>query len=240
MNVIRSILAAIVAFTLFTLAVPFVIITVVLSFGTLQNFVVENFGKIIGRSTLATAGIRFKIHQIGEPVNRPVIYTINHSSTLDLFVIIGLGLPRVRFVAKHEFQYNPVFFLLGNVTGQVFINRQNSEKAVENIQKAYNKILKRRLSVLVAPEGSRRHKGFIGTFKKGAFRMAIDLKYPIVPVYVDHAEQLSSGKSLITNSGDLNVYIHPAIDTTDWSLKTLDQHIGDVRSKYLEWAGISE
>lgn len=119
MNVIRSILAAIVAFTLFTLAVPFVIITVVLSFGTLQNFVVENFGKIIGRSTLATAGIRFKIHQIGEPVNRPVIYTINHSSTLDLFVIIGLGLPRVRFVAKHEFQYNPVFFLLGNVTGQV-------------------------------------------------------------------------------------------------------------------------
>lgn len=233
---LRSILTVVFAFFLFAIAIPLALILILFSFGTLQSYVIEHFGRIIGRSVLAAAGIRMHIHQIGEKVRIPVIYTINHSSTLDLLVIIGLGLPRVRFVAKYELQYNPLFFILGNITGQVFINRKKSEKAVANIQKAYNKILRRKLSVLVAPEGSRKHQGVIGPFKKGAFRMAIDLNYSIVPIYVHGASELSAGGSLLTRPGTLDVYIHPPVDTTGWSIDTLDEHIEFVRTKYLEWA----
>ncbi len=206
---LRSIFAVIFALFLFAIAVPLALILILFSFGALQSYVIEHFGRIIGRSVLAAAGIKMNIQQIGEPVEHSVIYTINHSSTLDLLVIIGLGLPCVRFIAKHELQYNPLFFMLGNLTGQVFINRKKSEKAVANIQKAYNKIIKNQLSVLVAPEGSRKHLGIIGPFKKGAFRMAIDLNYPIVPIYVHRASELSAGGSLLTKPGTLDVYIPP-------------------------------
>lgn len=234
---LRSIISIIFAFLLFAIAVPLALVLILFSFGTLQSYVIEHFGKIIGRSVLAAAGIKMNIHQDGKPVRHSVIYTINHSSTLDLLVIIGLGLPRVRFVAKHELQYNPLFFILGNITGQVFINRKKSDKAVASIQKAYNRILRKKLSVLVAPEGSRKHEGTIGPFKKGAFRMAIDLNYPIVPVYVRGASELSQGGSLMTKPGNLDVYIHQPVDTSEWSIETLDEHIEFVRNKYLEWAG---
>lgn len=223
---------------MFTIAVPLALILILFSFGALQSYVIQHFGRIIGQSVFTMAGIKMNIHQGGNAVDHSVIYTINHSSTLDLLVIIGLGLPRVRFVAKYELLYNPVFFILGNITGQVFINRKKSDKAVASIKKAYNRILKRRLSVLVAPEGSRKHEGIIGPFKKGAFRMAIDLHYPIVPVYVHGAPELSKGGSLLTKPGILDVYIHQPIDTSEWSIETIDEHIEFVRNKYLEWAGL--
>jgi len=236
----RSILAVVVALLLFGIAAILVFILVIFSFGTLQNWIIENFGKFLGRTVLATAGVKLDINQIGEPINRPAIYLINHSSTLDLFVIIGLGLPRIRFLAKYELQFNPFFFVLGRATGQIFIVRQKSEKAVGKIQKAYNKIKRKRLSILVAPEGSRKHGGVIGPFKKGAFRMAIDLNYPIVPIYTAGADELCKRDSLITKPGTLTVTIHPPVDTSDWSLETLQDHINYVRSKYLQWAGITD
>ncbi|HKJ33188.1 MAG TPA: lysophospholipid acyltransferase family protein, partial [Balneolales bacterium] len=201
MNTFRSILAIVVAFLMFIIAIPLIAILVIISFGYLQNWVIENFGKIIGRGVLATAGIKMDIKQIGEPVDQPVIYLINHSSTLDMFVIIGLGLPRVRFLAKYELQFNPIFYLVGNLTGQIFIVRQKSEKAIQKIKKAYKKIKRNRLSILVAPEGSRKHEGIIGPFKKGAFRMAMDLNYPIVPIYTAGADELCERDSIITKPG---------------------------------------
>jgi len=239
MNTFRSILAIVVAFLMFIIAIPLIAILVIISFGYLQNWVIENFGKIIGRGVLATAGIKMDIKQIGEPVDQPVIYLINHSSTLDMFVIIGLGLPRVRFLAKYELQFNPIFYLVGNLTGQIFIVRQKSEKAIQKIKKAYKKIKRNRLSILVAPEGSRKHEGIIGPFKKGAFRMAMDLNYPIVPIYTAGADELCERDSIITKPGILTVTIHPPIETSDWSLNTLPDHISEIRSKYLKWAGVT-
>ena len=239
MNVFRSILAIIVAFLMFAIAVPLIAILVILSLGYLQNWVIENFGKIIGRGVLATGGVKMDIRQIGKHVDEPAIYLINHSSTLDLFVIIGLGLPRVRYLAKYELQFNPLFYMVGNLTGQIFIVRQKSDKAIQKIQKAYKKIKRKKLSILVAPEGSRKHEGIIGPFKKGAFRMAMDLNYPIVPIYTGGADDLCERDSMITKPGTLTVTIHPPVDTSEWTLETLPKHIEDIRSDYLKWAGVS-
>lgn len=240
MNVFRSILAIIVALLLFAVSAPFVVILVIISLGYLQNFIVNYLGRFIGKTVLATAGIRMVIKQVGEPVDRPAIYLINHSSTLDLFVIIALGLPRVRYLAKYELQFNPFFYLLGRFTGQIFIVRQKTDKAVQKIQEAYKKIKRKRLSILVAPEGSRKHEGVIGPFKKGAFRMAMDLGYPIVPIYTAGADDLCERDSLITKPGTLTISIHSPIDTSDWTLENLPDHIKSVRDMYLEWAGVTE
>lgn len=237
---IRSFIAILVFFLVFALATPLIAILLFLSLGKATNWIIKYIGPAIAYPVLWTAGINFNVIQHGEPVEQPVVYIINHSSTLDLITMIALGLPRVRFVAKWQLQYNPLFFIVGRLTGQVFIQRKKSAKAVAALQNTYNRLRRDRLSIMVAPEGSRKHEGIIGPFKKGAFRIAMDLNYPIVPIYFDGNKELSLGGSLLTKSGTVNTHIHKPIDTSGWKLETLDQHIAEVRQLYLDWAGVEE
>ncbi|MEX0844270.1 MAG: lysophospholipid acyltransferase family protein [Balneolaceae bacterium] len=237
---IRSILAIVVFFMMFAICTPVIALLLILTLGKATNFIVENFGPIIAYPVLWTLGISFNVIQHGEPVEPPVIYTINHSSTLDLVTMIALGLPHIRFVAKWELQYNPFFFIVGRLTGQVFIQRQKSEKAVQTLKKTYKRLERDKLSIMVAPEGSRKHPGIIGPFKKGAFHMAIDLGFPIVPIYFEGNQELSLGGSLLAKSGTINAHIHPPVDTSGWQKETIDDHIVELREMYLGWAGVTE
>lgn len=237
----RSILSIIVFFLLLVLVyTPAVLILLILSFGRLTNFIMEKLVPPLGKFVMWIAGINFRIKKHTNNIPNTALFIVNHSSTLDVLTILATGFPRIRFVAKWEFQYNPIFFLLGRLTGQVFIKRQDSDKAVETLRRSQNRIKRKQLSLLMAPEGSRKHPGIIGPFKKGPFRMAIDLGYPIVPVYFEGNRKLSEGGLLITRTGTCTAHIHPPIDTSGWSLNNLDDHIGKVREMYLEWAGIED
>lgn len=237
---IRSILGMVTFFLVFLAATPVILVLLIVTFGGATNFIVEKVAPFMMKPVLAVSGIDFSIERHGEDHPGPAVYIINHSSTLDLITILRLGLPDIRFVAKWELQYNPIFFLLGRLTGQVFIQRQDTERAVEALQKAYDRIKRNKLSILLAPEGSRKHPGIIGPFKKGPFRMAIDLDYPIVPVYFEGNRQLSRGGSLFSKTGQVVAHIHKTIDTSDWSVETLEKHIRQVRRRYLEWAGVQD
>jgi 1-acyl-sn-glycerol-3-phosphate acyltransferase len=225
LDYLRSGWAILVFFIIFIIATPLTLILLILSFGKSTNFIIEKIAPLMMRPVLAAAGVTFTVKQHGPPVEQLVVYIINHSSTIDLVTILALGLARVRFVGKWELQYNPIFFLLGRLTGQVFIKRQKSERAVETLKKSYTRIQEKRLSVLMAPEGSRKHKGIIGPFKKGPFRMAMDLDYPIVPVYFEGNRALSSGGSMVFKSGHVTAHIHPPVDTSEWTVETIEQHI---------------
>ena len=62
--------------------------------------------------------------------------------------------------------------------------------------------------------------------------MAIDLKYPILPIYFDGNNRLSV-RFDVSKSGTVEAHIHPPIDTTNWHLETIDDHIKEVRDLYL-------
>ncbi len=237
---IRSALSIPFFFLLLLVFTPFILILLIVSFGRLSNFVIEKIAPAIAWPVLLVLGVKFQIKKHVDPIPAPAVYIINHSSTLDMLTLLAMGLPRVRFVAKWEFQYNPIFFILGRLTGQVFIRRQDSDKAISTLKKNVTRIKKQHLSILMAPEGSRKHPGVIGPFKKGPFRMAIDLDYPIVPVYFEGHRELSSGDYLVTKTGICTAHIHPPIDTSEWKIETLETHINEVRKKYLNWADVNE
>lgn len=237
---LRSILSILFFFLMLLVLTPFILVLLILSFGKISNFVVETVALSIARPALKIAGIDFRIRKHADPIPAPAVYIINHSSTLDILTILALGLPRVRFVAKWQLQYNPIFFILGRLTGQVFIRREHSDKAVQTLKKNVDRIQKNRLSVMLAPEGTRKHPGVIGPFKKGPFRMAMDLDYPIVPIYFEGNRALSAGNFLVTKSGTCTAHVHPAIDVSGWTKENLETHIEEVRSLYLHWAGVKE
>lgn len=235
---LRSALSILLFFVLLLIFTPVIFVLLILSFGRLTNFVIERIAPAIAIPVLRVAGINFRIKKYVDPIPAPAVYIVNHSSTLDLLTILALGLPKARFVAKWQLQYNPIFFVLGHLTGQVFIRREHSDKAVETLKKNVDRIKKNNLSIMLAPEGSRKHRGIIGPFKKGPFRMAMDLGYPIVPIYFEGNRELSTEDFLITKSGTCTAHIHPAIDTSEWSMEKLDIHIYDIRNFYLKWAGV--
>ena len=70
--------------------------------------------------------------------------------------------------------------------------------------------------------------------------MAMDLNYPIVPIYFEGNRELSTEDFLITKTGTCTAHIHPAIDASGWTMEDLDIHIFDVRNKYLAWAGVKD
>lgn len=233
---IRTVLSVVVFFLLLLIITPLVVLLLILSFGRLTNFIVENIAPLLAYPVFLILGIRFSVQKHIDPIPAPAVYISNHSSTLDLFTILALGLPRVRFIAKWELQYNPLFFILGRLTGQVFIKRQNSKEAVATLQESYRRVKRKNLSIFAAPEGSRKHEGIIGPFKKGPFRTAMDLGYPIVPVYFEGNQRLSNGGSMFTKKGACTAHIHPPIDTSEWTLGNLESKIEEVRSLYLHWA----
>jgi 1-acyl-sn-glycerol-3-phosphate acyltransferase len=237
---LRSILGIFVFFVMLLLMTPVILLLLLISLGKLSNFVVETIAPIITKPVFWIAGIEFRVRRHVDPTPAPAVYIINHSSTLDILTILALGLPRVRFVAKWQFQYNPLFFLLGRLTGQVFIRREKSDKAVQTLKKNRERLQRDRLSVMLAPEGSRKHPGVIGPFKKGPFRMAMDLDYPIVPIYFEGNRKLSEGGFLMARSGTITAHIHPPIDTSDWQIEQLEEHIAEVRKLYLNWAGVTD
>ena len=188
---------------LFIIAIPFILLIILISFGKATDFVIRTFAPGIARPVLSVIGIKFLVVQHGTPFHEPAIVIINHSSTLDILTMMAVGLDKIRFVAKWELQYFPFFFIVGRLTGQVFIKRQKSDEAIKTLVSTYERLQKNKLSVMVAPEGSRKHEGIIGPFKKGAFRMAIDLKYPILPIYFDGNNRLSVGGSMLSKSGSI-------------------------------------
>ena len=215
-----------------------VTIIVLLTFGKATNWIVRTFPKFMGIPVFYLLGIDFELKDLRRDTTKPVIFIFNHCSTLDIPAFLMLALERFRIVIKWELQYIPFFFIIGRLTGQVFIKRSNKEHAIATLQKTYERLRSDNLSIVVAPEGSRKHEGKIGAFKKGAFRMAIDLGYPVVPIYFDGNDRLSLGGSLMAKQGKITATIHPQIDTSSWKIDTIDEHIEEVRNMYLKWAGV--
>lgn len=237
---VRSVLAMLVFMIILLIASVLIIILLILTWGTTTNWIVKTFPRYMAYPVLFVLGIKFKVIDKRGDSTPPAIYIFNHSSTLDIPAFLALGLERFRVVAKWELQYIPFFFIIGRLTGQVFIKRKNSEKAIATLLKTYDRLQRNNLNLVIAPEGSRKHEGVIGPFKKGAFRMAIDLGYPIVPIYFDGNDKLSLGGSLFTKSGEIDAYIHAPINTSDWKLESIEEHIAEVRGMYLNWAGVEE
>lgn len=235
---LRSVIIAAWFIIALTLCMIILVPALIISFGRLRNHMIKYLGYFLGRTVLWVAGINFKIEYIGPKPKDPAVFIMNHSSTLDLFILLALQLPNIRFVAKKEFLYNPLFFVTGKLTDHIFIDRKDSKKSIQTLNKAIEKIKSQNLSVFFAPEGTRKHKGVIGIFHSGAFYMAHDLNYPVVPIYVEGARELCPGNSLLTRKGAITAYIYPPVHINDRERAKMPAVAKEMRSRYMEWAGI--
>jgi 1-acyl-sn-glycerol-3-phosphate acyltransferase len=232
---IRSVIALPAFLVILIVSSVFAITLFILSFGKLKNWLICHVGRFIGMAMLTVLGVNLEVNHGRHNRQTQAVYIVNHSSTLDLFIIIALGLPRIRYVAKYELQLNPFFFVLGRITGQIFINRKDSASSVNELKKSYDRVMRHDLSVLVAPEGSRKHEMPVGVFKKGAFRIAQDLDLPVVPVFIEGAWDLCPGASMLSHPGTVRVWFDQPHDFSGLDDVRFNKKIEELRQIYRRW-----
>lgn len=113
---------------------------------------------------------------------RPYVVVSNHESFADILLISHLPW-EMKWLSKAELFKVPVLGWLMRLAGDIPVRRGEGRSAVEALQRC-RVVLKRRVSVMIFPEGTRSTTADMLPFKDGAFRLAIDSGVPILPLVV--------------------------------------------------------
>ncbi|MHA3020497.1 HAD-IB family hydrolase [Mycobacterium sp. BMJ-28] len=194
------------------------------------NFFTSNWSKLL----MLTIGI--EINVLGEEnltAQRPAVFLFNHRNQADPFIAGRLVGENFTSVGKKELERNPVMGPIGKVMDAAFIDRDDTQAAVEGLRKV-EELAKKGLSIMIAPEGTRLDTTEVGPFKKGPFRIAMAAGIPIVPIVIRNAEVIAARDSATFNAGTVDVAVFPPISTDDWNHDNLAERIAEVRQLYLD------
>lgn len=202
---------------------------------------VDLIGSVGSEVGLAAAGIRMEVH--GEHnlwSHRPAVFILNHQSKLEFLLFPVLVRRGLTGVAKAEAAKVPGFGHFMRMADFAFLDRDNTRSAVDALAPAVER-LRRGLSVAMAPEGTRSYSPKLGSFKKGAFRLAMQAQVPIVPVVFRNSAELMPRNAQLIRGGTAQVMVLDPIDVSGWKPETLEQHIAEVRQRYVDtldnWPG---
>lgn len=165
-----------------------------------------------------------------ENINREIscVVVSNHQSQYDIFVLYGwLGID-FKWVMKQELRNIPGLGIACEKIGHIFIDRSNTQAALNSINAAREKIVNG-TSVLFFPEGTRSKNATMGPFKKGAFKFALDLGLPILPVTIKGTRSILPTRSFDLFPGRACMTIHPLVNTSGYSDETLTVLLDRVR-----------
>ncbi len=160
---------------------------------------------------------------------RSYVIISNHQSQYDIFVLYGwLGID-FKWVMKAELRRVPFIGVSCEKLGHIFIDRSDPTAAIETINAAKKRITGG-TSVLFFPEGTRSRSGRLLPFKKGAFKMALDLGLPILPVTIRGTRAILPPDTLDIFPGRADLIIHPPVETSGYLEKDIDDLMERIRS----------
>ena len=161
---------------------------------------------------------------------RARLVMINHPSTFEAVWLALIAPPASMALGKREFIYYPGFNLAWWALRLGLIDRSNPEAARRTIAEVGKQVQRERLSILMAPEGTRSRDGSLQAFKKGAFHLAMEAGIPIFPVVASGAYEIWPRHRWVPVPGVVKLWFLPPVSTADWKLEDLDAHIDGVHS----------
>ncbi len=191
----------------------------------------------VGDFVIAAAGIQLLV--TGEEhlwSHRPAVFIFNHQSSADIFIVSKLIRQNATGIAKIELKSMPIIGQLMTAAGVIFIDRSDREKAIEAMAPAVD-ALKNGTSIIIFPEGTRSKDYSLGTFKKGAFHLAMQAKAPIVPVVIRNAHDAMPRGTNVFRPSAIDVVVYPPVSTKKWTKDNMDKHIQNLRKIYLTELG---
>jgi 1-acyl-sn-glycerol-3-phosphate acyltransferase len=162
---------------------------------------------LISRIKLKVTGLENFSH------NKANVFVSNHASLYDI-VTLQKSIPnRMAMIFKKELAQIPLFGWQLYLGPYVMIDRKNYESAMRSIDEAKEKLMKKNISMVVFAEGTRSKTGEIQPFKRGAFRLASQVGFPIVPVTISGSNKIMQKKTFRLKPGTIHVHFDKPIST---------------------------
>ncbi|ORX44129.1 acyltransferase-domain-containing protein [Piromyces finnis] len=170
--------------------------------------------------------------------SRPCVFMYNHQSSLDMLMICSFFPKKSIILCKKSLKKYPILGQYLTITGSYFIDRKNSSSAIETMKEAAQYIKKNKLSVNIAPEGTRSNfkTPELLPFKKGGFHLAVQAQCPIVPIVIPNyptAGVYDSSKRSY-DGGKLKIKVLPPVPTEGLTSEDVNSLLEKVRNQMLE------
>lgn len=123
-----------------------------------------------------TSGLRIR-----DP-RRPYVAVSNHESMADIFLISHLPW-EMKWLSKASVFSLPVMGWMMRMAGDIAVRRGERASRAEALEQCRDR-LRKGVSVMIFPEGTRSRTRELLPFKDGAFRLAIETSCPILPLVV--------------------------------------------------------
>lgn len=112
------------------------------------------------------------------------VFVANHQGSYDIFLVYGYLGRSFRWMMKKELRSIPLVGKASESAGHIMVDKRGPKAIHKTYEQARN-VLRHGVSLVVFPEGARTFTGHMGTFRRGAFLLADELRLPVVPVTID-------------------------------------------------------
>ncbi len=166
------------------------------------------------RTIFFSARVKIKIIGLGNlDISKNYIFAANHSSSLDIPLMLGFLPFWIVPVSKIELKWIPFLGWAMQMAGHIFVDRRDHQRAMTSISRTKESLLKTPRSILLFPEGSRTSDGNIQPFKSGGLSLGISTGMPIVPIAILGTFESLSKKSNTFKNKLLTIKIGSPIET---------------------------
>jgi len=184
------------------------------------------------------AGQWFRVKgQAPDPNKGPYLYLINHESLFDGFMLLAAVKHYFTGVGAYEQFSYPVWGFLVKKYGVIPIVRQKLDNAITSLEKAEDAV-KKGISLMIAPEGTRTLTGRLNVFKKGPFHVAMNTNITIVPVGLVGAYDAKNKNDWRIRPGVLTTVFGDPITYDEYKDLSLDDLRNMVRLKIANLIGV--
>jgi 1-acyl-sn-glycerol-3-phosphate acyltransferase len=160
---------------------------------------------------------------------RTCVFLSNHQGNFDGPVLMHILGQDLRALIKKEMMRLPVLSLILSAGEFVPLERANPKQSHAGIEYGA-RLIREGKPFFAFPEGTRSRDRSLGTFKKGAFIMAIQAEAPIVPITITNSAAIQPPGSYGIRPGRIRVIIHNPIETRGMTFEDRDVLIQQARA----------
>jgi len=200
--------SAYVALLLLTVIPPVWIGLLVLPRGALAARLVRAGVRLVIRASGCSVRVR-DVHRLA--TGRPIVIVANHGSYLDSVVLMATLPVDFVFVANHKLAAIPFFGLAVRKAGHLVVDRTRAAARRACVLEMIE-TLRRGRSLVVFPEGTRHRGNELLPFRLGAFRAAVEVGCPIVPVTINGTTDIWPPGTWLMHRGAVDIAVQHAVE----------------------------
>jgi 1-acyl-sn-glycerol-3-phosphate acyltransferase len=148
------------------------------------RYAVGRFFRLMGKSA-AAVNPWWRFHVTGVRITdprRPYVAVANHESYADIMLLCFLPW-EMKWLSKKAIFNIPVMGWIMRMAGDVPVVRGDQKSGLDALEQCRDR-LRKKVSVMIFPEGTRSPNDELLQFKGGAFSLAVEAQVPILPIAI--------------------------------------------------------